>query len=134
MRKLRIALADDHPLIREILKKTLSEQDMEVVAEAPDGVELLDVLSHLPVTPDIVILDFAMPRLVGPEVARYIRQLFPQIKILMLTMRAEKEYAAQAFAAGVNGYLLKEESVDELFVAIHAVCSGKRYSSPRLAA
>jgi len=134
VKRLKIALADDHPLLREILKKTLSERDFEVVAEAPDGVELLDILSRLPVSPDIVILDFTMPRLIGPEVARYVRQLFPQIKILMLTMRAEKECVAQAFAAGVNGYLLKEEGVDALLAAICAVYRGKRYSSPRLAA
>ena len=134
MEKLRIALADDHPLIREALRKALSERNIEVVAEASDGVELLTMLGDLPVSPDIVIVDFTMPQLEGSEVARRIRRLFPRIKILMFTMHAEKEYVDQAFAAGANGYLLKEEGTAELFAAIRAIRSGKRYSSPQLAA
>ncbi len=129
----KVALADDHPILREIVRKILSESDeIEIVGDVGDGVALLSLLEHLPILPDMVILDIAMPLLTGPEVARLIRRSFPGIKILMFTMHAEAEFVSQAFKAGVDGYLLKEESAGELFAAIDAIRSGQVYRSPLL--
>jgi len=129
----KVALADDHPVLREVVRKVLSDSnDIEVIADVGDGVALLHLLDRLQVLPDMVILDVAMPRLAGPEVARYIRKLFPRIKILMFTMHAEDEYVSQAFRAGANGYLLKDENPAELFTAIYAIRGGHTYRSPLL--
>jgi DNA-binding NarL/FixJ family response regulator len=128
-----VALADDHPILRAMLKTILSEdKEIEVVADVGDGIALLKLLRRLPVLPDMVIIDFTMPYLAGPELIRKVRKLFPEIKILMFTMHAEMEYASEAFVAGANGYLLKEEAPDELFAAIHAIRIGQTYRSPRL--
>jgi two-component system, NarL family, response regulator NreC len=131
----RIALADDHAILRDILRKTLSERvEIEVIADVSDGIALLNLLGHLKVLPDMVILDYAMPQLTGLEVARHIRDFFPQIKILMFTMHDENEYVSQAFQVGVDGYLLKEDNAEELFNAINAIRSGQTYRSPLLKA
>lgn len=128
-----IALADDHPFLRTMLRTILSGSgDIEVVADVGDGVELLDLLASLPILPDMVIIDLTMPRLTGPELIRKVRRQFPKIKILTFTMHAEMEYASQAIVAGANGYLLKEEVPDELFAAIHAIRAGQIYKSLRL--
>ena len=128
-----VALADDHAVLRAMLRSILSaSDDIEVVADVGNGIELLNLLSRLPVLPDMVILDFTMPHLTGPELIRKVRSLFPEIKILMFTMHAEREYASQAIVAGANGYLLKEEVPEELFAAIHAIRAGQVYRSPRL--
>jgi DNA-binding NarL/FixJ family response regulator len=133
MNTFKIALADDHRIIRDTLRMALSSSgDMEVIADAGDGLALLNILEHLPVLPDMVILDVSMPMLAGPDVARHIRELFPRIKILMFSMHAEMEYVSQAFMAGADGYLLKEESAEELFAAIDAIRNGQTYRSPRL--
>ncbi len=129
----KIALADDHPILREVLLKALSaDSDIEVIAAVGDGVALINLLGHSTVLPDLVILDVSMPLLDGPEVARCIRELFPKIKILMFTMHAEADIVSRAFMAGADGYLLKEENAEELFTAIHAIRRGKMYRSPRL--
>jgi len=129
----KIALADDHPILREVLKKALTENsDIEVIGDVGDGIALINLLGHSAVLPDMVILDVSMPLLDGPEIARCIRELFPKIKILMFTMHAEADIVSQAFKAGADGYLLKEENARELFAAIHAIRRGKIYRSPRL--
>jgi DNA-binding NarL/FixJ family response regulator len=129
----KIALADDHAILRDIVRKSLSgSREIEVVADVGDGIDLLYLLDHLKVLPDMVILDFSMPQLTGPEVARHIRDLFPEIKILMFTMHDENEYVSEAFKAGVDGYLLKEDNIEELFKAINVIRSGQTYRSPLL--
>ncbi len=128
-----VALADDHIALREMLKILLSEDDdIEVIADAGDGIELLNLLDCLPVLPDMVILDFTMPHLTGPELIRRVRKLSPGIKILMCTMHSETEYASQAFVAGADGYLLKQDTPEQLFVAIHTIRAGQVYKSPGL--
>src|SRR6185369_9134462 len=129
MERYRIVLADDHVMIREGLKRLIEERpDLEVVGEAGDVVELLDLLEHLPT--DLVILDIAMPQLRGIEAARRIKIRTPQVKVLMLSMY--REYQHQAQAAGADGYLLKEDALRELFEAIDTIRRGKSFLSPRL--
>ncbi len=133
MNTFKIVLADDHAVIRSLLRKALaSNGDMEVIADACDGMALLNLLQHIAILPDMVILDVSMPMLPGPEVARHIRELFPKMKILMFSMHEEMEYVSRAFMAGADGYLLKEEGAEELFAAIAAIRHGQIYKSPRL--
>ena len=119
--------------MRQILKRILSEsKEIEVVGKMGDGIELLDFLSHLPALPDLAILDVSMPKLQGIAVARRIKELFPTVKILILTVHKEKEYVFQAFVAGAEGYLLKEAANTELFAAIDTIRHGGIYTSPLL--
>jgi two-component system, NarL family, response regulator NreC len=84
------------------------------------------------ITPDLVILDISMPRLKGLAAARQIKQLYPAVKLLILSMHRNKEYLYQALADGVDGYLLKEDADSGLFSAIEAVRQGKVFVSPLL--
>jgi DNA-binding NarL/FixJ family response regulator len=131
MSRYDIVLADDHILVRQGIKKILQEdQEMRVVGEAADGIELLEILEKI--TPEMVILDISMPRLKGLPAAAMIRQLYPDIKVLILSMHRSKEYLRQALAAGVHGYLLKEDADVALFAAIEIVRQGKIFISPLL--
>lgn len=126
----RILLADDHMLIRHGLRKLIDGVDgLEVVGEAADGLELLEVLET--VVPHMVILDISMPKMKGIEAVREIRARRPETKILILSMH--KEYLHHALSAGTNGYLLKEDADRDLFSAIAHIRQGRTYISPRLA-
>ena len=127
----RIVLADDHFLIRQGLRRILEGKgDLEVVGEAADGLELLFLLDNL--KPHLVILDISMPNLQGIDTARQIKMKYPGMKILILTMHAEREYLYQAISAGVEGYLLKEDTQKELLLAIEKIRRGKGFLSPIL--
>jgi DNA-binding NarL/FixJ family response regulator len=129
----RVALADDHAKLREVMRRILSAGDgIEVVADVGSGIALLDFLRHQQNPPDMVILDVTMPGLSGLEIVPYIRVLFPKIKILIFTMHEEREFVSRAFSLGADGYLLKEEDVDELFAAISSIRAGNTYRSPLL--
>lgn len=128
-----ILLADDHAILRQSLKVMLEEQShLKVIGEAGDGVELLRLLNSNAMIPQMVILDISMPKLSGIEAARMIKSNCPEIKILILSMHKEKEYISEAFSAGVEGYLLKEEAGTELFEAIKSIRQGGTYLSPLL--
>jgi len=127
-----LALADDHVLFRQGLERILEKKgDLEVVGEAGDGLELLNLLKKL--TPHMIILDISMPNLRGQEAIHEIKGIYPEMKILILTMHKDKEYLHQAMSAGADGYLLKEDADTELFSAIEMVRLGKIYVSPHLA-
>jgi DNA-binding NarL/FixJ family response regulator len=131
MSSYRIVLADDHVLLRQGLKRIINEMaGIEVIGEAGDGLELLGLLKKL--TPHMVVLDISMPNLRGLEAIHEIKNVHPDIKILMLTMHKEKEYLRQAVSAGADGYLLKEDADQELFSAIERIRMGKMYLSPIL--
>ncbi len=123
----RVVLADDHPLLRSGLKRILAErEDIEVVGEARDGIELIKLLKQ--VIPNLVILDISMPRLRGLEAISEIRSLRPAQDILILTMH--REFLHEAMKLGANGYLMKDNALDELFAAIDAIRNGRTYISP----
>jgi len=131
MAKCKIVLADDHVLIRQGLKKLIEEnKSLEVIGEAGDGLELLDVLDKA--VPDLIILDISMPHLRGIEVINEAKRLCPEVKILMITMHKSEQYFLCAMSAGADGYLLKEDSDSELLHAIDIVMSGDMYISPHL--
>jgi DNA-binding NarL/FixJ family response regulator len=132
MAKCKIVLADDHVLIRQGLKRLIEEnKSLEVVGEAGDGLELLDVLDSI--APDLIILDISMPHLRGIEVINEAKRLSPGVIILMITMHKSEQYFLCAMSAGADGYLLKEDSDSELLIAIDEVMHGKMYISPHLA-
>ncbi|MCP5108471.1 MAG: response regulator transcription factor [bacterium] len=120
----RLVLADDHVIFRQGIKGLINEKKhLEVVAEAGDGLELLN-LFHRGLKPDMVILDISMPNLRGIEAAEEIKSICPSVKILILTMHKSKEYLYHSISAGAHGYLLKEDSDVELFSAIDTIRSG----------
>jgi len=124
-----IILADDHVLVRQGLRRILEgTDDLEVVGEANDGLELLQLLKHI--TPQMVILDIFMPNLRGIEAITEIKTMLPDVKILILTMHKDKEYLYLALSAGAKGYLLKEDAPKEFFSAIAKVRKNKTYISP----
>ncbi len=126
-----IVLADDHVMFRQGIKRIIEGMaDVEVVGEASDGLELLDLLKKI--TPQMVILDISMPKLRGLEATREIKIINPGIKVLLLTMHKDKEYLYHAFAAGAEGYLLKEDADTELLNAIETLKKGGTYVSPLL--
>ncbi|MEW6441690.1 MAG: response regulator transcription factor [bacterium] len=129
MGRCSIILADDHTLLRKGLKKILAEKAyLEVIGEATDGMELLELLKKS--SPDMVVLDISMPHLRGLEALHEIRILCPAVKVLVLTMHKDKTYLVQAISAGADGYLLKEDADTELFTAIETIRRGRTYISP----
>jgi two-component system, NarL family, response regulator NreC len=125
----RIMLADDHVLVRQGVKRIIHEDpELQVVDEAGDGLELLELLEQS--TPDMVIIDINMPRLRGLEATKLIKELYPEIKILFLTMNKSKELLYQAMKNGADGYVLKEDSNDVLHHAIERVRNGQTFISP----
>jgi DNA-binding NarL/FixJ family response regulator len=132
MEPYRIVLADDHILFRQGMEKIIDEMpEIQVVGAANDGLEAIDLVKKL--LPDLAILDISIPKLSGIEACREIRHLFPNVKILVLTMHKDREYLYQALSAGAHGYLLKEDSDEELFAAIGTIRKGAIYVTKALA-
>lgn len=130
--KIEIIIADDHMMIREGLKQLLElDGTMKVIAEANDGEECLNLLNKR-IHPDILLLDINMPKKNGIEVLEYIKQNKIPVKVLILTVHNEVEYLLKAVDIGINGYLLKDSSYDELKEAIDVVISGNTYIQPSL--
>jgi DNA-binding NarL/FixJ family response regulator len=127
----RIVIADDHSLIRQGLKSLIhKDSSLRIIAEAGNGVELLECLRQNP--PDMAILDITMPQLNGIEAIGKIKKLFPVMAILILTMHSGSHYFYQAMAAGAHGYLIKDDSDSELLTAIRTIREGKPYVSSQL--
>ena len=132
MGKIRILLADDHVLVRQGTRELLEqEEDMEVVAEAGDGEEAVQLAtSH---RPDVAIMDIAMPKLNGIEATRQIKALHPATAVLVLTAYDDDQYVFALLEAGAAGYLLKDVHVTELIRAIRAVHAGESVLHPAIA-
>lgn len=130
--KIEIIIADDHMMIREGLKQLLElDGTMKVIAEANDGEECLNLLNKR-IHPDILLLDINMPKKNGIEVLEYIKQNKIPVKVLILTVHNEVEYLLKAVDIGIDGYLLKDSSYDELKEAIDVVISENTYIQPSL--
>jgi two-component system, NarL family, response regulator NreC len=131
MNKIRILLADDHPMIRSGLIKLLeSYKEFVVVGEAGNGEEAVKLAKKL--EPDVVIVDISMPKLSGIEATKLIRKNNPASKVLVLTMHDNEEYVYQIIKCGAGGYLLKNTSKEDLAAAIQAVATGGHFFSPRV--
>lgn len=132
MKAYTIVLADDHAMMREGIRKLIDAvENLEVVGEAGDGLALLNLLKKK--SPDMVILDISMPGMRGLEAAREIKSRNPDIHVLILSMHKSEEFLSMALAAGARGYLLKEDSGEELLAAIDRIRNGQTYLSKKLA-
>lgn len=129
---IRILIADDHTLVRESLVGLLqAEGDVQVVAQAADGVETVE--KALATHPDIVVADLSMPRLSGIEVVRRLKDALPNTRVLVLTMHQEDEYVLQAVRAGAKGYLVKDSAAAELLAAVRNLQAGRGHFGPQAA-
>jgi DNA-binding NarL/FixJ family response regulator len=129
--KVKIIIAEDHTILRDGLRALLSTQkEFEVIGEAGDGREAIRVADKL--EPDLMLIDLSMPKLNGMEAIHEIKRRNPQIKVIALTVHKNEEYILAALEAGANGYVLKDASQGELFMAIQYVMAGKKYLSPSI--
>lgn len=129
---IRVALADDHQLMREGLRRMLENSSgINVVGETESGHQLLKLLREKPV--DVALLDVSMPGMPGMELIKRVKSDFPQTGILVVTMHAERQYAMRAFRCGANGYLTKDSAADELTSAIRKVARGGGYVTSSMA-
>ncbi|MCT4564392.1 MAG: response regulator transcription factor [Maledivibacter sp.] len=129
---IRVMIVDDQGLIRDGLKMILSlSEDIEVVGEAVNGEEAIDMLSR--VNPDVILMDIRMPVLNGVEATKIIKEKFPAVKILILTTFNEDEYIFEGLKYGADGYMLKDVKSDEIIKAIKEVYKGNVLLQPEIA-
>lgn len=124
-----VLIADDHKLVAELCRQLL-EQDFNVVGVVGDGRSLVRAVSTL--KPDVIVLDIAMPLMNGLEAGRRIKKLLPTSKLVYLTLNSDPDVAAEAFARGASGYLIKTCAADELVFAIREILRGKTYLSKEM--
>jgi DNA-binding NarL/FixJ family response regulator len=129
MSRIRLLLADDHPLIREGFKALLTKSEkFDIIGIAENGKELVELAGNL--SPDIVLSDINMPVMNGLEAIEQISKLYPHIRTVILTMHEEREYIIKALRLGVQGYILKSIERFDLEKAIVAISEGGKYFSP----
>jgi two-component system, NarL family, nitrate/nitrite response regulator NarL len=130
--KIKVLVADDHPVVRRGLQSCLArEERLKVVGEAADGEEALR--KTLQLAPDVVLMDISMPRKNGLEVTEALRRQAPNVKVLILSMHNNKEYIFRIIQSGAHGYVSKEASPEELLQAIESVYGGETFFSPEIA-
>jgi DNA-binding NarL/FixJ family response regulator len=128
MKKKTVVIAEDHTILREGLSTLLEANDLDVVAEAEDGLMAIrKVEQH---QPDLLLLDLSMPKMNGIAAIKDIKSRFPDTRILVLTVHKSEEYILETFRSGADGYCLKYANYDELQTAIQNVLTGKTYLSP----
>jgi two-component system response regulator NreC len=125
-----VVLADDHPLVRQGVRRLLEREEFQLLGEASDGVEVIGLAQQF--RPDVVVLDLAMPTLNGLGAAREIARVSPRTKIILLTMYTEEHHVLEALRAGVKGCVSKTQAPEHLLQAIREVCDGGVYLSPRV--
>jgi two-component system response regulator NreC len=131
MTKLRILLAEDHETVRDGLRLLInSQEDMEVVGEASDGLAAVERTRAL--LPDLLVMDVSMPKLNGLKATEKLKEVCPEVKVLTLSRHADDGYVRALLAAGARGYVLKQSASSELIHAIRAVAAGGDYIDPKL--
>lgn len=129
--RLRVVIADDHPLFREGVRSVLqAEQDIDVVGESSNGSQSLSILQTL--TPDILVTDLDMPVMGGLDLIRAVQERNLPVAVVVLTMYDEEDMFNEAMDLGVKGYVLKENAVQDIVAALRAVSEGRHYISPSL--
>jgi len=129
---LQILLADDHLIVREGLKAVLEREGFDVIGEASDGHEAVQLAqTH---RPDVAVLDLSMPLLNGLQAAREILHVSPRTRTVLLTMYTEDHYVLEAIRAGIRGYVVKRQAAMDLVQAIREVANGAVYLSPSISA
>lgn len=127
---IRVLIADDHKLVRQMLATTISgEDDLELVAEAENGARAVQLaVQH---QPDVLILDMNMPDLTGVQVIRELGHQAPAVNVLVLTAIEDETYLFESLAAGAKGYLLKDSDVEEVLTAVRSLSQGRAHLHPR---
>lgn len=129
---IQVLIADDHMIVREGLKRILSQSpDLVVAGEACNGQQVLEKLCTGPY--HVLLLDLSLPDRNGLDVLKQVRCQYPALPVLILTMHAEEQYALRAFRAGASGYMTKESAPEQLLQAIQKVAHGGKYVTPSLA-
>jgi DNA-binding NarL/FixJ family response regulator len=129
--KLRVVIADDHPVYRQGLARLLVESGIDVVAEAGNGLEAITAVEQH--APDVVVVDLNMPGLSGVEVTRRLIERTPSSRVLVVSVSAQEDDVTEAILAGASGYVLKEGPVEEVVAGIEAAAAGESLISPRIA-
>ena len=129
MNQIRVLLADDHKLVRAGIRSLLERlPELEVVAEASDGREAIELVEKL--EPQIVLMDLAMPEVNGLEATQHLTRTFPKVRVIILSIYSDEEHVYQSLRAGAAGYLMKGAATEELELAIRSVARGETYLSP----
>ena len=123
-----VILGDDHPLVRQGVRRLLEGREFEIVGEGSDGLEVIELAQRL--RPDIILLDLSMPTLNGIGAVRELTRVAPSAKVIILTMHTEEHYILEALRAGVKGCVSKTQAPEHLLQAIREVCRGGVYLSP----
>ena len=131
LERIRVVLADDHAFYRDGLAQILAMEDIDVVAQVPNGEAAVKAAVEL--APDVVVMDLNMPTISGVEATRLVRDRAPACRVVMLTVSADEEDVIDAIVAGANGYVLKDGQVQEVAAAIRAVALGQSLVTPRVA-
>ncbi|AJY77598.1 response regulator [Paenibacillus beijingensis] len=130
-RTIKLLIADDHQLFREGLKRILNmEEDLEVIGECGDGIQVLEFCNHI--QPEVVLMDINMPVENGVVATERLRDLFPQIKVIILSLHDDESYVFETLRKGANGYLLKDMEAESLVNAIRSVVAGHAYIHPKV--
>ena len=128
---IKVLIADDHTIVRSGVRLLLdAEARFEVVGEALDGVEAVDLVDEL--RPDVVLMDIAMPGMDGMEATRHIKAEWPEVNVLVLTMHRRDEYLFEMLRAGASGYILKGAETNELLHAVEVVARGDVFLYPTM--
>jgi two-component system, NarL family, response regulator DegU len=129
-RKIKVLLADDHQLFREGLKRILNmEEDIEVIGECGDGIQVLEFCNNQ--KPEVVLMDINMPIENGVVATERLRDIFPDVKVLILSLHDDESYVFETLRKGASGYLLKDMEAESLVNAIRSVMSGHAYIHPK---
>ena len=129
--KIKVIIADDHPLFRRGLKHAFAETpDIEVVDDVETGEELLKKVQEMDV--NLALLDISLPGKGGLEILKELREDRPKLPVLMLTVYPEEHYAVRFFKAGASGFITKESSTDQIYHAVRKVAGGGKYASPEI--
>lgn len=130
--KIKVLIADDHTIVRSGVRLLLEgEPDIDVVGEALNGKEALELAAEL--QPNVILMDIAMPEIDGLEATRQIKERWPQIEVLVLTMHRSEEYFFEMLRNGASGYVLKAADTEDLVKAVRIVASGEVFLYPSLA-
>lgn len=131
LKKMRVLVADDHAMVREGICLLLrGQEDIEVVGEASDGAQIVEQAGKL--KPDVVLMDISMPVMTGLEATEAIKEKYPDIRVLVLTVHESSEYLRRALTLGAAGYVLKGASSSELVAALRAVHAQGIYLDPKV--
>lgn len=130
---IRVVIADDHAIVRDGLRRVLAgEPDLQLVAEAVDGADVLDKLRAHPC--DVLVLDLSLPHLRGLELVHLLVEEFPRVRVLVFSVQPEDRLTVHLLQAGVAGYVGKDQDVDVVLDALRTVAAGRRWLSPQLRA